>query len=298
MTDLIEISSEVLSAYRAKTFCLFPFPKVENPDQALNWINKRGFTFFWPIKGIEFPSLWASVAGDRPVADTHDDPGHITWRWKDSALGKRRWYYAKMLRKKATLVSLDIAPYFYALTENYGSPEEDHLIMYEQGRLTLAAKMIYEAILKEGALNTIDLRKAARLTSKQSDTEFIRALDILQADMKILPVGVAEAGAWKYAFIYDLVTRHYPDLPEKAHPISEAEAREKLIMIYFLSMGAGQLRDLQKILGWRPELISRTVKRLVEVGLLTTGFCLRDHPGETLVLSEFMVAGCVDKIPK
>ena len=68
----------------------------------------------------KLPSLWAGVAGDRPVANKHDDPGHITWRWKDSILGQRKWYYAKVLRRKATMISLKVAPYFYSLTENFG----------------------------------------------------------------------------------------------------------------------------------------------------------------------------------
>ena len=48
------------------------------------------------------PSLWTAVAGDRPVADAHDDPGHITWGWKDRSLDKKIWYYGKILRRKAT----------------------------------------------------------------------------------------------------------------------------------------------------------------------------------------------------
>jgi len=101
---------------------------------------------------IDLPSLWVAVAGNRVVADKHDDPGHITWGWKDNALGKQIWYYAKILRGKATMVSLEVAPYFYALSENYGSPEEDYLLAYEEGRLTQAARQVYEALLKEGAL--------------------------------------------------------------------------------------------------------------------------------------------------
>jgi len=152
-----ELSSKLLDAYRAQTYYLSPSSRISSPEEALEWVNRRGFVYFWPIKGIQMPNLWTATVGNRPVADHHDDPGHVTWGWKDDALGKRRWYYAKLLRKKATLVSLEIAPYFYALTENYGSPEEDHLIMYEEGRLTLAAKQVYESLLKEGALNTIDL---------------------------------------------------------------------------------------------------------------------------------------------
>ena len=283
-----ELSTELLAAYRVRSFHLEPAPRIKTPDEALQWVNQRGFAYFWPIKGIELPSLWVTVAGERPVADAHDDPGHITWGWKDGALGKRRWYYAKVLRKKATLISLQVAPYFYALTENYGSPEEDHLVMYLEGRMTLAAKLVYEALLKEGALNTIDLRKAARMTSKQSDSEFNRALEVLQADFKILPVGVAEAGAWKYAFIYDITAQHYPELPEQARQISEAGAREKLLLLYFQSLGAAQLRDAQKLFGWGPQITLRALNRLVEAGQLMGGLALSGQPGEWFALPELV----------
>jgi hypothetical protein len=36
------------------------------------------------------------------VPNDHDDPGQITWRWKDDKLGKNIWYYGKILRRKAT----------------------------------------------------------------------------------------------------------------------------------------------------------------------------------------------------
>jgi hypothetical protein len=281
-----EISAINLAAHRARSFHLEPMPRISTPDEALEWGNQRGVVYFWPIKGIEMPSLWVTVAGARPVADAHDDPGHVTWGWKDGALGKRRWYYAKVLRKKATIISLEIAPYFYALTENYGSPEEDHLVMYLEGRMTLAAKQIYEALLKEGALNTVDLRKAARLTSKQSDAEFNRALEVLQADFKILPVGVAEAGAWKYAFIYDITAHHFPDLPERAREISEADARAKLVWLYFQSLGAAQQRDVQKLFGWGPQITLRVLNRLLDAGQLAGGLSLAGQPGEYFALPE------------
>ncbi len=267
-----------LNSHRARTFRLPPSPRIASPKAALDFINRRGFIYFWPIKGIDLPSLWTAVAGNRVVADKHDDPGHITWRWKDNALGKKTWYYAKLLRKKATMISLDVAPYFYALSENYGAPEEDYLLAYEEGRLSQAAKQVYEALLKEGALNTIDLRGAAKLTNAK-DSEFNKALEILQADFKILPVGVAEAGAWKYSFIYEIVPRHYPDLPERARHISEGEARSRLIELYFNSVGAAQEGDAAKLFGWRKELITRTITGLVETRKLVQG-THPNHKGE------------------
>jgi hypothetical protein len=252
-----------LNSHRARTFRLPPAPRVTSPKAALDYVNTRGFIYFWPIKGIDLPSLWVSAAGNRVVADKHDDPGHITWRWKDNALGKKIWYYARILRGKATMISLEVAPYFYALSENYGSPEEDYLLAYEEGRLTQAAKQVYEALLKEGALNTLDLRKTAKLTNAR-ESEFNKALEVLQRDFKILPVGVAEVGAWKYSFIYEIVTRHYPELQEQARFISEGEARAKLTQLYFESVGAAQERDVNKLFGWRKELTARTIASLVE----------------------------------
>jgi hypothetical protein len=261
------IDMKKLKSHRTRTYRLSPLSRLTSPRAAREFVNARGFIYFWPIKGINLPSLWTAVAGNRVVADKHDDPGHITWGWKDNALGKKYWYYAKILRKKATLISLEIAPYFYALSENYGSPDEDYLLAYEEGRLSQAAKQVYEALLKEGALNTIDLRSAAKLMNAR-DSEFSKALEVLQADFKILPIGVAEAGAWKYSFIYEIVPRHYPDVPEKARFINEAEARRKLVELFFESVGAAQERDVNKLFGWQKELTTRTIAYLVEKRML------------------------------
>jgi hypothetical protein len=259
---------------------------VTSPKAALQYIDERGFIYFWPIKGIDLPSLWVAVAGNRVVADKHDDPGHITWGWKDRALGKKMWYYAKVLRGKATMISLEVAPYFYALSENYGSPEEDYLLAYEEGRLTQAAKQVYEALLKEGALNTLDLRKVAKLTNAR-ESEFNKALEVLQRDFKVLPVGVAEVGAWKYSFIYEIVTRHYPDLQEQARFISEGQARTKLAELYFRSVGSAQERDALKLFGWQKELTVRTLHGLIEKGELVQAEH-PEHKGEWLALPELI----------
>ena len=278
------IDVKKLNTFRKRTFNLPPSKRVSTPAQALTFVNRRGFIYFWPIKGIDMPSLWTAVAGNRPVADAHDDPGHITWGWKDRSLDKKIWYYAKVLRKKATMISLDVAPYFYALSENYGSPEEDYLLAYEEGRLSQAAKQVYEAILIEGKLNTIDLRKASKLTNAK-ESEFNKALEILQADFKILPVGVAEAGAWKYSFIYDIVPRHFPDLPEQARKIGEGTARAKLVELYFQSVGAAQEGDVSKLFGWKKDLVTRTISGLVAKRKLLEA----DHPnfkGKWLALKE------------
>lgn len=281
------LNLERFKSYRARTFRLLASDRVSTSAGAVDFVNQRGFVFFWPVKGVDLPSLWMAAAGDRPVADEHDDPGHVTWRWKDEALGKGVWYYAKVLRRKATFISLETVPFFYALSENYGSPEEDYLVAYEEGRLTQAARQVYEALLEKGALDTISLRKEARL-SNAKESVFNRALEDLQRDFKILPVGIAEAGAWKYAFRYDITTRAMPELPEQARPIGEAEARRRLVELYFRSVGAARARDPVRLFGWPPELTRRTLSRLVEDGFLLEGLSHPQAAGEWLALPELI----------
>ena len=281
-----KIASRAIEDYRSESY--FRNQRLATVDQATNFVKERGFVFFWPIKGIEFPSLWTAVAGDRPVASEHDDPGHITWGWKDQMLGKRKWYYAKMLRKKATLISLEVAPYFYALTENYGDPDQDYLIEYEAGRLKQENKLVYEALLRNGPMNTVALRRKVGLSSKESKHRFERALVELQSDMKILPTGVAQAGAWNYAFIYDIVPRHYPDLPDAAREISESEARLKLTELYFRSVGAASAKELGKVFGWRNAQLRAVLQQAEQAGWVRSGFVGENSSQELFALSKLL----------
>jgi hypothetical protein len=272
-----------IKAYRRKTYRP---GAIRTRAEAIAFVRKRGFVYFWPIQGVELPSLWVAVAGDRPVPSEHDDAGHVTWGWKDSLLGKRRWYYAKLLRKKATLIGLEAAPYFYALTENYGSLEDDYLIQYEAGRMTQEAKRIYETLLKEGPLDTVALRRAVWLSSDGGKSSFDRALLELQAEMKILPVGVAEAGAWHYAFIYDLVPRHLPQIPEQARQIAEPQARAKLLELYFQSVGAAPPGEIRKLFGWRKPDLDQALEGLLAARVLQAGVSVGTGREQWLALAD------------
>lgn len=284
MAAMPTLSSDRLAAYRAETYHLRPGQRVMTREQAIDFVNRRGFVYFWPIKGVLLPSLWAAVAGERPVPNEHDDPGHVTWGWKDELLGARRWYYAKVLRKKATFIALDVAPYFYALSENYGEPEQDYLLQYQEGRMTFEAKTVYETLLSEGPLDSISLRKQARLSSRESESRFNRALELLQADFKILPVAVAQAGAWKYAFVYDLVHRFYPDLPEQARPIRQAEARRRLVGLYLQSVGAAPEKAVAALFGWAKGDATAAIETLIADNVILSGVSVEGEAGEWVAL--------------
>ena len=285
------IPEELIHAYRAQTFHWLPGQRLKERQEAVTFVKERGFVFFWPITGVLLPSLWVATAGDRPVADEHDDPGHVTWGWKDALLGSREWYYAKVLRKKATMISPELTPFFYALSENYGAYDEDYLTLYEQGRLTLEAKLVYEALLDQGPLDTVELRKATHMSSPSSETRFNRAISDLQADFKILPVGVTSSGAWHYAFAYEIVARHYPELPDQAHEIREDQARERLLESYLRSVGAAPLNQATRLFGWRPVEAGRAIDGLVRAGAVLREVEVENQPGEWLASAHLFQGG-------
>ena len=95
-------------------------------------------------------------------------------------------------------------------------------------------------------------------------------------DFKILPVGIAEAGAWKYAFIYQVMARHYADIPEQARHIGESQARAKLLELYFDSVGAAQVKDVNKLFGWGDDLTRRAIARMLDSAALR----LAEYPAQ------------------
>jgi hypothetical protein len=258
---MIHLDDDVLQNYRAQTYRLHPGAALTNKDDAVAYVEERGFMFFWAIRGIDLPSLWTATAGDRPVAAEHDDPGHVTWGWKDDLLDKRRWYYGKLLRGKATLVSLKSLPFFYALSSRVAELD-DYRLAYEEGKLTREARVIADVLLTHGAQHTIELRRRAHMSASASKARFLRALTELQRGLWVLPIGVARAGSWRYAFIYELFDRWFPEIYKRARGIPPKEARSHLLSSYINSVGALRVRDVRKLFGWREEEILQALSQL------------------------------------
>jgi uncharacterized protein YcaQ len=134
--------------------------------------------------------------------------------------------------------------------------------------MTLEAKVIYETLLREGPLNAVALRRATSMIDEKSSYRFNRGLDELQADFKVMPIGVAEAGAWNYAFIYECVHRYHPEFLEQARDIKIAEAQRHLVDLYLKSVGAAQVGDIVKVFWWPKKEVEATVATLTEAGVL------------------------------
>ena len=256
--------------------------RVTTPEQAVEFVDDVGFCFLFPIQGAELPSLWDAIAG-RVVKTTNKHHGYEierTWGWKDDALGRRVWYYGKLLRSRATLVSLAFLPNFYALSDNYGDYEQDYLDEYRTGALSAEARMIYEALLRNGALDAIRLRRESRLSAEASKPRFEKALTELQVGLKVLPIGIAPVGAWRYAFIYDILPRWLPEVPARAQAIGRSEARRVILDQYLANVIASPPAAAARLFGWKLAEARQAAEELavlghVEIDVKVTGLSER-----------------------
>ena len=57
------ISKTNFEAYRARTYRQGRGQQLGSADEAVDYVGERGFVYFWPIKGVDLPSLWAAVGG-------------------------------------------------------------------------------------------------------------------------------------------------------------------------------------------------------------------------------------------
>jgi hypothetical protein len=264
------VSGEWIEEQRARNYCRMPDLRIRSPEEALDFVNRVGFCHFWPIKGAELPNLFQAIAGSaRDVPMEHDDLDvNRSWAWKDEALGQRRWYYGKLLYRRATMVSLDLLPTFYACSDNLGDVEE-YLDEYRAGQMSAEAKWIYEALLEHGPLHTIDLRQRAGLSSSTAKSRFDRGLTELQTGLKVLPVGVARAGHWKYAFTYDILQRHFPDLVGISRELRRSQAQRILVSRYLDSVIAADramVTRMFRVLKWTPTELTRVIAALLDQG--------------------------------
>jgi len=265
------VDSTKLTELRQKTFRISENHSIRNKNEAVRFVNERGFVFFWPIQNVNLPSLWTAVAGDRPVANEHDDPGHITWRWKDNLLSKKDLYYGRVLARKNCMISLELLPFFYALSPNFGDVENEYLDDYRKGTLSHEAKTIYSLLLEKGRMDTISLRRSAKMNGGGAESKFNKALEDLQGMFRIIPLGISDAGRWHYSYIYGVFHHKFPEAIQIATTISEENARQKIIMTYAESIGSFNEAELRRLFHWNTNFSAKTLNNLIASGQLFAG---------------------------
>ena len=129
------------------------------------------------------------------------------------------------------------------------------------------------------------------MAAESAKSRFERVLVELQVGLKVLPVGVAEAGAWRYAFVYDIVQRHFPDVPGAARHIRREEARQTLVSRYLCNVVAADRKMIARVfhvLRWTSTELDRTLDALLEIGALRAVQVGKDQ-GDQFVSGELSI---------
>jgi hypothetical protein len=268
-----EHTLEEIEDQRDRRYHRTPELRLRSEAEALAFINEVGFCFLFGDQGAEMPTLWAAVCGSRRAMpkENFDEQVGTTWDWKDSLPTRGEVFYGKLLRGKPTLVALELLPHWYALSPNYGDIE-DYLEQYQEGRLTVEARNVYEALLKEGALATSRLRQVAGLAGSGANARrFDRALAELQVQLKIVKVGVSDANQWGYAYVYDLFLRRFPAVPGQARRISTDDAMATLLTRYLRNVVVQPEAAAQRLFHWDGWEWARLLDRLAQCGAIRRG---------------------------
>jgi hypothetical protein len=263
--------------------------QVRSLQQALEFVEDVGFCFLFPASGIEMPSLWEAICGMARSLPAHHDDQELgyAWEWKDELPSRGLAYYGKLLRKKPMLISLKLLPHFYALSDNSGELD-DYVLEYQDGKLSIEARQVYEALLEHGALPTSHLRRRAGLSGKEDARRFDRAIVELQLGLKIVKTGISDANAWKYCYVYDVLLRHWPDLAQRARAISSQQAMSTLLLTHLHNVGVATVEEVVRLFGWELLRVEELLRRLTERGELANSAHVNCWPGEYLVCRDLI----------
>jgi len=278
------ISGAELQDARDRRYRRQPALRLAGERDALQFLNDVGISLLFSARSIELPTLWGAICGeDRPVPRHHDDHElGLAWQWKDTIPGRREVLYGKFLKGRPVFISLDLAPNFYALSDNYGDPE-DYLNAYHAGLMSEEAKRVYESLLEKGPLPTSQLRREAGITSKGAAKYFDRAITELQMSYQIVKTGISDANRWGYCYVYDLFVRHFPNLVAEARHIRQDDAAATILTRYLATVYAAKPATIGRLLGWDAWRLQRTIEQVIAAGCIAGGVRIEGQAGDFIV---------------
>ena len=194
-----------------------------------------------------------------PRRSHHDDGVGLTWRLKDDLPAARHVYYGKLLRGRPVLVALDLFPAFYALTRGR-QRARDYLAEYEAGRLSLTAKRLMDAFVREHPQYTRELRANTFLLEPSRTREFERAMAELQQGLWV--VKTEERYEPTFSYRWDLVEAWLPEHVAEGRRLSRAAALDRLLERYVGGAVYASPVRLARLLGVPRAEIAAAVTRL------------------------------------
>jgi hypothetical protein len=260
-----------------------PAARVRGAAGALAFVEAVGVcsTFFCFPEGVA--CLWEAVVGRArprwPRHSHHDDGVGLTWRLKDELPAARRVYYGKLLRGRPVLVALDLFPAFYSLVRGR-QRARDYQVEYGAGRMSLTARRLMDAMIREHPQYTRELRANTFMLESARTREFERAMTELQQGLWV--VKSEERYEPTFSYRWELVEAWLPDLVDEGRRLGRAAALDRLIARYVAGALYTTPLRLRRLFSVPAAELEASIVRLGRAGVLRD-VAVSGWPGTWLV---------------
>jgi hypothetical protein len=229
---------EAIETYRDRWWRRSPDLLIENAIDAERLIEDVGFCAALTDSRRPGPSLYIAVCGRRDAhtpRNVQKDPEcSLAWRIKDDVMRRGRVYYAKLARGRSTFVARRLIPHFNTIWGVSRRSEAD--------RLSAGARAVLKVLRRECEMATRDLRDASGIKDRAG---FLRALDELQAAMKVVPSEVVYEPVFTY--IWMLAEARFPE--ELSVKVSRGDAMREMARAFLAGAGLTRRGELSKVAG-------------------------------------------------
>ncbi len=278
------LTARSLERLRDRRFRRVPARRIRSERSALAFVNAVGFcsTFYRFPEGVA--CLWEAVVGRRdprwPRRSHHDAGIGLTWELKDRLPSKRRVYYGKLLKRRPLLVALDLFPAFYLLVRGR-QRARDYREEYQAGRLSIAAKRIMDAMMREHPQYTRELRANSFMLEPDKTREFERAMAELQQGLWL--VKTEERYEPTFSYRWDLLEAWLPEATAEGRRLPRAAAVEILLERYMASAVFTGEGLLARLFDLPADEVSRAVRSLVANEVLVADCIVSGWSGRWLI---------------
>jgi hypothetical protein len=157
--------------------------KLQTFEQATAFVQKIGIL---PLSSFipDYPSLESETTPSQWHTGLDTDP----WLWRDRFAGEGLAAYGRFFAKKPLLISAELFP----LVKNILDDPYTVGDRYEDGTVSKATVDVYQAIANQEGIDVRLLRSNTGLSSKESKSEFDRALIELQSTADIVITGISD----------------------------------------------------------------------------------------------------------
>ena len=247
-----ELTQRDIDKYRNTKWRLSKNLRIKNESEAIEFINDVGMSLLFACEEIPLPKLSQSAKSS----------DWDWWEWKDTLQAKKKWYNSRVVKKKATLISMELLPSFLSLYYESGGCE-----VYEEeyyyGKLTESAYRIADYIYNHGPKSIDELRKSLAEPGKAGTRKFHDGVTELQTKFKIAVTGL-EDKHWGVR-VLDLFSNWAPKaILQKAETLKPDIARQNILKTFISTAGITTVKEISRLFGWQQESIQSTLQQLLK----------------------------------